>query len=42
MNPIRLGPTDPQELYARACAQMAEALPGWNDDYPSDPTVAIL
>ncbi len=42
MNPIRLGPTDPQELYARACAQMAEALPGWNDDYPSDPAVAIL
>lgn len=31
-----------QELYQRACARMAQLVPGWSDAIPSDPAVALL
>lgn len=42
MRAIALNDTDPERLYLRACAQMAAHLPGWSDEYPSDPAVAVL
>lgn len=42
MKPIDLDTTRQQDLYARACQDMAARLPGWTDQYPSDPAVAIL
>ncbi len=32
----------PEELYRRACGQMAAQLPGWRDEYPGDPAAAVL
>ena len=31
-----------QELYERACRHMARLVPGWSDEIPSDPAVALL
>jgi len=31
-----------EELYGRACARMAQMVPGWSDAIPSDPAVALL
>ncbi len=31
-----------QELYQRACARMAQLVPGWSDAIPSDPAVVLL
>ncbi len=42
MRPIVLNDTDPERLYRRACGQMAAQVPGWSDEYPSDPAVAVL
>lgn len=42
MKPMDLDTTRQQDLYTRACQDMASKLPGWTDDYPSDPAVAIL
>lgn len=41
MKPIDLDTTRQQDLYTRACQDMASQLPGWTDN-PSDPAVAIL
>lgn len=40
--PINLNPTNQKDLYERACRRMAELVPGWSDEIPSDPTVTIL
>lgn len=42
MMPMDLNPTNQQELYEQACRRMAELVPGWSDDIPSEPTVTIL
>ncbi len=31
-----------QELYRHACDRMAQLVPGWSDEIPSDPAVALL
>ena len=31
-----------QELYRHACDRMAQLVPGWSDEIPSDPAVAAL
>ena len=31
-----------QELYWHACDRMAQLVPGWSDEIPSDPAVALL
>ena len=42
MKPMNLYPTRQKDLYEQACRRMAEMVPGWSDDIPSDPAVAIL
>ncbi len=42
MKPVNLNPTDQKELYERACRRMGELAPGWSDQFPSDPAVAVL
>lgn len=42
MKSIDLDTTRQQNLYTRACQDMASKLPGWTDDFPSDPAVAVL
>lgn len=42
MMSMDLNPTNQKDLYERACRRMAELVPGWSDDIPSDPTVTIL
>lgn len=42
MKPIDLHTLRQQELYRHACTRMAELSPGWSDDFPSDPAVAVL
>lgn len=42
MRPIDLNQTKQTDLYGQACRRMAELSPGWSDDIPSDPAVAIL
>lgn len=34
--------TSQRELYERACARMAQLIPGWSDVIPSDPAVVLL
>ena len=31
-----------QELYESACRRMAQLVPGWSDEIPSDPAVVLL
>ncbi len=42
MKAITLNDADSKRLYRLACERMAAQLPGWNDGYPSDPSVAVL
>ena len=42
MNPVDLNQTNQADLYTRLCSRMSEMVPGWSDDIPSDPAVAIL
>ena len=42
MRPIELNQTKQTDLYARACRRMADLSPGWSDEIPSDPAVAVL
>lgn len=42
MMPIDLNPTSQKQLYEQACRRMTEMIPGWTDNIPSDPAVAIL
>lgn len=42
MMPIDLNPASQTDLYELACRRMAELVPGWSDEIPSEPTVAIL
>ena len=42
MYSLNLDGTSWQELYQRACARMAQLVPGWSDAIPSDPAVALL
>lgn len=42
MMPMDLNPTNQKDLYERACRRMAELVPGWSDEIPSEPTVTIL
>lgn len=39
LNPAAAGQ---RQLYERACARMAQLIPGWSDAIPSDPAVAVL
>ena len=39
---LNLDTTDQRQLYERACARMAQLVPGWSDAIPSDPAVAVL
>lgn len=42
MRRLTLNTTTPEELYRRMGDQMAGRLPGWTDERPSDPAVAVL
>ncbi len=42
MYSLNLDTISRQELYRRACARMAQLVPGWSDAIPSDPAVALL
>ncbi|MDE7261036.1 MAG: hypothetical protein K2N78_03095 [Oscillospiraceae bacterium] len=42
MYALNLDTTNQQELYERACARMAQLIPGWSDAIPSDPAVVLL
>ena len=42
MYSLNLDTTDQRQLYERACARMAQLVPGWSDAIPSDPAVALL
>ena len=42
MYSLNLNTAGQKELYDRACDRMAQLLPGWGDDIPSDPAVALL
>lgn len=42
MMPMDLNPTNQKDLYEKACRRMAELVPGWSDEIPSEPTVTIL
>ena len=42
MYSLNLDTTNQQELYERACARMAQIIPGWSDAIPSDPAVVLL
>lgn len=42
MRPIDLDESSWRGLYERAVSQMAQLLPGWNDNALSDPSVALL
>lgn len=39
---IDLDTTRQKDLYEQACRDMADWLPGWSDQFPSDPAVAVL
>lgn len=42
MMDLSLDDTRQEDLYRRACQDMASQIPGWTDQYPSDPAVAVL
>lgn len=42
MKPIDLHTLRQEAFYQRAAARMAELCPGWSDEFPSDPAVAVL
>lgn len=42
MKPIDLHTLRQEAFYRRAAARMAESCPGWSDEFPSDPVVAVL
>lgn len=42
MMELSLNGTRQEDLYQRACQDMASQIPGWTDQYPSDPAVAVL
>lgn len=42
MYSLDLDTTNQQQLYERACARMAQLIPGWSDAIPSDPAVVLL
>lgn len=39
---INLDTSRQQDLYEKACQDMARQIPGWTDTFPSDPAVAVL
>lgn len=42
MKPIDLHTLRQEAFYQQAVARMAELCPGWSDEFPSDPAVAVL
>ncbi len=42
MKPVDLDTASIKELYEKACGIMSKCVPGWSDEYPSDPAVAVL
>ncbi len=42
MHRLTLNTTRPEELYRQARDRMAARLPGWTDEHPGDPAVAVL
>lgn len=42
MESVNLDTTRQADLYQRACARMAQLIPGWDDAIASDPAVALL
>lgn len=42
MMEINLDTTRQKDLYEKACRDMADKIPGWTDEFPSDPAVAVL